>query len=139
MMRSAWLLPSNKSVERTLVDIRRDPLTGAVRFRHLTPGYVIAAMPSVGDLLVFESSTPDNKRGWLEILGSGMVHPQVLKNVGYDPEEVTGWAFGLGIERVAMLKYGIDDIRLLFENDLRFLEQWSPARSGRSLDASAAG
>jgi phenylalanyl-tRNA synthetase alpha chain len=75
--------------------------------------------------------------GWLEILGSGMVHPNVLRNVGYDPEEVTGWAFGMGIDRVAMLKYGIDDIRLLFENDLRFLEQWSPARSGRALDASA--
>ena len=63
--------------------------------------------------------------GWLEILGSGMVHPQVLKNVGYDPEEVTGWAFGMGIERVAMLKYGIDDIRLFFENDLRFLRQFA--------------
>ena len=62
--------------------------------------------------------------GWLEILGSGMVHPQVLRNVGYDPEEVTGWAFGMGIERVAMLKYGIDDIRLFFENDLRFLRQF---------------
>jgi len=62
--------------------------------------------------------------GWLEILGSGMVHPHVLKNVGYDPEEVTGWAFGMGIERIAMLKYGIDDIRLFFENDLRFLRQF---------------
>jgi phenylalanyl-tRNA synthetase alpha chain len=63
--------------------------------------------------------------GWLEILGSGMVHPQVLKNVGYDPEEVTGWAFGMGIERIAMLKYGIDDLRLFFENDQRFLEQFA--------------
>jgi phenylalanyl-tRNA synthetase alpha chain len=63
--------------------------------------------------------------GWLEILGAGMVHPQVLRNVGYDPEEVTGWAFGMGIERVALLKYGIDDIRLLFENDLRFLNQFA--------------
>src|SRR2546421_1468247 len=63
--------------------------------------------------------------GWLEILGSGMVHPQVLRNVGYDPEEVTGWAFGMGVERVAMLKYGIDDIRLFFENDLRFLRQFA--------------
>jgi len=63
--------------------------------------------------------------GWLEILGSGMVHPQVLKNVGYDPEEVTGWAFGMGIERIAMLKYGVDDIRLFFENDLRFLSQFA--------------
>ncbi len=63
--------------------------------------------------------------GWLEILGSGMVHPNVLRNVGYDPEEVTGWAFGMGVERVAMLKYRIDDIRLFFENDLRFLGQFA--------------
>jgi phenylalanyl-tRNA synthetase alpha chain len=63
--------------------------------------------------------------GWLEILGSGMVHPQVLRNVGYDPEAVTGWAFGMGIERIAMLKYGVDDIRLFFENDLRFLQQFA--------------
>jgi phenylalanyl-tRNA synthetase alpha chain len=62
--------------------------------------------------------------GWLEILGSGMVHPRVLRTVGYDPEEVTGWAFGMGVERVAMLKYGIDDIRLFFENDVRFLGQF---------------
>jgi len=65
--------------------------------------------------------------GWLEILGSGMVHPNVLRNVGYDPEEVTGWAFGMGVERVALLKYEIDDIRLLFDNDLRFLQQFGPA------------
>jgi phenylalanyl-tRNA synthetase alpha chain len=63
--------------------------------------------------------------GWLEILGPGMVHPRVLQNVGYDPEEFTGWAFGMGIERVAMLKYGVDDIRLFFENDLRFLRQFA--------------
>src|ERR671931_310373 len=63
--------------------------------------------------------------GWLEILGSGMVHPHVLRNVGYDPEEVTGWAFGMGIERIAMLKYGIDDLRLFFDNDLRFLRQFA--------------
>jgi phenylalanyl-tRNA synthetase alpha chain len=65
------------------------------------------------------------KDGWIEILGSGMVHPQLLRNVGYDPEKVTGWAFGMGIERVAMLKYGVDDIRLFFENDLRFLGQFA--------------
>ena len=70
--------------------------------------------------------------GWLEILGSGMVHPNVLRNVGYDPEEVTGWAFGMGVERVAILKYEIDDIRLLFDNDLRFLQQFGPA-AGREL------
>jgi phenylalanyl-tRNA synthetase alpha chain len=65
------------------------------------------------------------KDGWLEILGSGMVHPQVLRNGGYDPEEVTGWAFGMGIERIAMLKYGVDDLRLFFDNDLRFLRQFA--------------
>ena len=62
--------------------------------------------------------------GWLEILGSGMVHPTVFKTVGYDPLQVSGFAFGMGIERIAMLKYGIDDIRLFFENDLRFLRQF---------------
>jgi len=62
--------------------------------------------------------------GWLEILGSGMVHPRILRAMGYDTEEVTGWAFGMGIERVAMLRYGVDDIRLFYENDLRFLAQF---------------
>ncbi|MDD5712778.1 MAG: phenylalanine--tRNA ligase subunit alpha [Smithellaceae bacterium] len=62
--------------------------------------------------------------GWLEILGSGMVDPAVFKNVGYDPDEFTGFAFGLGLERIAMLKYGITDIRLFFENDWRFLDQF---------------
>ncbi|MBI5234891.1 MAG: phenylalanine--tRNA ligase subunit alpha [Deltaproteobacteria bacterium] len=62
--------------------------------------------------------------GWLEILGCGMIHPNVFKAVNYDPEEYTGFAFGLGIERIAMLKYGIDDIRLFYENDLRFLRQF---------------
>ena len=64
--------------------------------------------------------------GWLEILGSGMVHPAVFEAVGYDPERITGFAFGMGLERVAMLKYGVDDIRLFYENDLRFLEQFPP-------------
>jgi phenylalanyl-tRNA synthetase alpha chain len=62
--------------------------------------------------------------GWLEILGSGMVHPALYRFVGYDPEEYTGFAFGMGAERLAMLKYGIDDIRLFYENDLRFLRQF---------------
>lgn len=65
-----------------------------------------------------------SQTGWLEILGSGMVDPAVFRNVGYDPESVTGFAFGLGIERIAMLKYGINDIRQFFENDWRFLEQF---------------
>ncbi len=62
--------------------------------------------------------------GWLEILGCGMIHPEVFRSVGYDCEKYTGFAFGLGIERIAMLKYGIDDIRLFFENDIRFLRQF---------------
>ena len=61
--------------------------------------------------------------GWLEILGAGLVHPRVLENCGYDPEEVSGFAFGMGVERIAMLKYGIDDIRLFYVNDLRMLRQ----------------
>ena len=62
--------------------------------------------------------------GWLEILGAGLVHPAVFEAVGYDPETYTGFAFGLGVERIAMLKYGIDDIRLFYDNDLRFLRQF---------------
>ena len=62
--------------------------------------------------------------GWLEILGAGMIDPAVFKFVGYDPEQVSGFAFGMGVERIAMLKYGIDDIRLFFQNDLRFLKQF---------------
>jgi phenylalanyl-tRNA synthetase alpha chain len=62
--------------------------------------------------------------GWMEILGSGMVHPNVFRAVGYDPEEVSGFAFGMGIDRIAMRRYGIDNIRLFYENDLRFLRQF---------------
>ena len=65
-----------------------------------------------------------SRTGWLEILGSGMVHPAVLENVGYDTGRYTGFAFGMGVERIAMLQYGIDDIRRFFENDLRFLTQF---------------
>lgn len=65
-----------------------------------------------------------SQTGWLEILGSGMVHPAVFENVGYDTSRITGFAFGMGVERIAMLKYGIDDIRKFFENDLRFLSQF---------------
>jgi phenylalanyl-tRNA synthetase alpha chain len=63
-------------------------------------------------------------KDWLEIAGCGMVHPQVFENVGYDPAVWTGWAFGFGIERIAMLRYGINDIRLFYENDVRFLKQF---------------
>jgi phenylalanyl-tRNA synthetase alpha chain len=65
-----------------------------------------------------------SQTGWLEILGSGMVHPALYENVGYDADRYTGFAFGMGVDRIAMLKYGIDDIRKFFENDIRFLNQF---------------
>jgi phenylalanyl-tRNA synthetase alpha chain len=91
-----------------------------IRFR---PHYFSYTEPS------FEidfSSPLTRKMGkeWLEIAGCGMVHPQVFENVGYDPEIWTGWAFGFGIERIAMIRYGINDIRLFYENDVRFLRQF---------------
>jgi phenylalanyl-tRNA synthetase alpha chain len=61
---------------------------------------------------------------WLEVMGCGVVHPKVLENVGIDPEEFTGFAFGLGVERLTMLRYQVNDLRLFFENDLRFLRQF---------------
>ena len=71
---------------------------------------------------------PCKGTGWIEIMGAGMVDPAVFEAVGYDPEKVQGYAFGMGIERIALLRWGVDDIRLFYENDLRFLEQFS-ARS----------
>ncbi len=62
--------------------------------------------------------------GWIEIMGAGMVHPAVFRAVGYDPDRVSGFAFGMGIDRIAKLKYGIEDLRLFWENDLRFLGQF---------------
>ncbi len=83
----------------------------------LRPSYFPFTEPS------FEVDIYFNNR-WFEVLGSGMVHPNVFKNVGYDPEEWRGLAFGLGIERIAMVKYGVKDIRDLVRNDQRFLENW---------------
>ncbi len=83
------------------------------------------------DRLIFHLLEPSaevdimGERGWLEVLGCGMVHPNVLKNVGVDPEEYTGLAFGLGVERLTMLYYCVDDLRLFFDNDLRFLKQFN--------------
>ncbi len=62
--------------------------------------------------------------GWLEVLGAGMVHPNVLRNCGHDPEKVSGYAFGMGVDRISLLRYGINDIRIFFENDIRFLNQF---------------
>jgi len=68
---------------------------------------------------------PDGSTRWLEVLGCGMVHPNVLRNVGIDPERYTGFAFGMGVERFAMLRYGVNDLRAFFENDVRFLKQFA--------------
>ncbi|MCL4721214.1 MAG: phenylalanine--tRNA ligase subunit alpha, partial [Gammaproteobacteria bacterium] len=87
-----------------------------VRFR---PSFFPFTEPSAEVDVLSESGR------WLEILGCGMVHPEVLRISGIDPEEFTGYAFGMGAERLAMLRYGIDDIRLLFDNDLRFLGQFN--------------
>lgn len=97
-----------------------------VRFR---PSFFPYTEPSaevdIGCVFCEGSGCPMCKRsGWLEILGSGMVHPAVFEAVGYDPERYTGFAWGMGIERVALLKHRVDDIRLFYENDLRFLEQF---------------
>jgi phenylalanyl-tRNA synthetase alpha chain len=79
----------------------------------------------IGCLACNGTGCPMCKRtGWLEVLGSGMVHPAVFEAVGYDPERYTGFAFGIGMERIALLKYGVEDIRHFYENDLRFLEQF---------------
>ncbi|MFZ1624637.1 MAG: phenylalanine--tRNA ligase subunit alpha [Gammaproteobacteria bacterium] len=90
--------------------------SATLRFR---PSYFPFTEPSAEVDVLSESGR------WLEVLGCGMVHPKVLSNAGIDAEKYTGYAFGMGVERLAMLKYGIDDIRLLFENDLRFLRQFN--------------
>jgi phenylalanyl-tRNA synthetase alpha chain len=91
-----------------------------IRFR---PHYFSYTEPSF-EIDFSSSLTRKMGKDWLEIAGCGMVHPQVFENVGYDPEEWSGWAFGFGIERIAMIRYGINDIRLFYENDQRFLKQF---------------
>jgi phenylalanyl-tRNA synthetase alpha chain len=91
-----------------------------VRFR---PSFFPFTEPSAEIDLKFGSGTL--KGSWLEISGSGQVHPQVVRNFGLDPEKYIGFAFGSGLERLTMLRYGIDDLRLFFDGDLRFLEQFS--------------
>ncbi|MBW8823405.1 MAG: phenylalanine--tRNA ligase subunit alpha [Xanthomonadales bacterium] len=75
--------------------------------------------------VVIKWDTGDGGSRWLEVLGCGMVHPEVLRNVGIDPERYTGFAFGMGVERLAMLRYGVNDLRAFFENDVRFLRQFA--------------
>ena len=91
----------------------------------LRPSYFPFTEPSAEIDIEWVVETPEGtKRGWLEIGGCGMVHPEVFRHVGIDPEVYTGFAFGMGVERMAMLRYGVNDLRLFFENDLRFLEQF---------------
>jgi phenylalanyl-tRNA synthetase alpha chain len=106
----------------TIEFVFRQLLGNEVKIR-LRPHYFSYTEPSFE---VDFSSPLVKKMGkdWLEIAGCGMVHPKVFENVGYDPEIWTGWAFGFGIERIAMIRYGINDIRLFYENDLRFLKQF---------------
>ncbi|MBA2238940.1 MAG: phenylalanine--tRNA ligase subunit alpha [Lysobacter sp.] len=91
-----------------------------MRFR---PSYFPFTEPSAEVDIAWHQ--PDGSTRWLEVLGCGMVHPNVLRNVGIDPERYTGFAFGLGVERFAMLRYGVDDLRSFFENDVRFLRQFA--------------
>ncbi|MDK2777522.1 MAG: phenylalanine--tRNA ligase subunit alpha [Pseudomonadota bacterium] len=91
----------------------------------LRPSYFPFTEPSAEIDIEWVVETPNGtKHGWLEIGGCGMVHPEVFRHVGIDPEEYTGFAFGMGMERMAMLRYGVNDLRLFFENDLRFLQQF---------------
>jgi phenylalanyl-tRNA synthetase alpha chain len=84
----------------------------------LRPSYFPFTEPSV-EVDIFHP-----EKGWIEILGAGMVHPHVLEKAGYDSEKYTGFAFGIGVERIAILKYNIDDIRHFYQNDLRFIKQF---------------
>jgi phenylalanyl-tRNA synthetase alpha chain len=91
-----------------------------LRFR---PSYFPFTEPSAEIDVMFESGPLQGR--WLEVSGSGQVHPQVVRNMGLDPERYIGFAFGSGIDRLAMLRYGISDLRLFFDGDLRFLEQFA--------------
>ncbi len=91
-----------------------------MRFR---PSYFPFTEPSAEVDIAWQQA--DGSTRWLEVLGCGMVHPNVLKSVGIDPEKYTGFAFGLGVERFAMLRYGVDDLRAFFDNDVRFLRQFA--------------
>lgn len=91
-----------------------------MRFR---PSYFPFTEPSAEVDIAWQQ--PDGSIRWLEVLGCGMVHPNVLRNCGIDPERYTGFAFGLGVERFAMLRYGVNDLRSFFENDTRFLKQFA--------------
>lgn len=112
----------------TLVSFARQFYGSSIRYR-FRPSYFPFTEPSAEmDISCFicggKGCRVCKGGGWLEILGAGMVDPNVFRFVGYDPEQYTGYAFGMGIERIALLRYGVDDIRIFFENDVRFLNQF---------------
>jgi phenylalanyl-tRNA synthetase alpha chain len=106
-------------------------LFGERRRVRLSPSYFPFVEPGAGvDVSCFKCDGEGCRvcgNGWIELLGAGMVHPQVLENCGYDSERYTGFAFGVGIERIALLRYAIPDMRLLVDGDVRFLEQFGAA------------
>ncbi|MGA7162258.1 MAG: phenylalanine--tRNA ligase subunit alpha [Bacteroidota bacterium] len=119
---------SFSELKGTLVAFARDFYGTSIKYK-FRPSFFPFTEPSLEmDITCFLCSGKGcrvcKQSGWLEVLGAGMVHPNVLKNVGYDSEEYTGFAFGIGVERTTMLRHNISDIRLLFENDIRFLKQF---------------
>lgn len=114
---------SFKDLKQTLYYFVNELFGEGTKFR-LRPSYFPFTEPSAEMDIEWKKG---NESSWMEILGCGMVDPAVLENCGIDPEKYTGFAFGIGIERIAMLKYGIHDIRVFYENDIRFLKQFTPA------------
>lgn len=110
-------------LKETLISFAKLMFGTDVKYR-LRPGYFPFTEPSLEMDIWWETPNSDSDGKWLEILGSGMVDPNVLKSVDIDPEEYTGFAWGMGVERIALLRHEIDDIRIFYDNDVRFLEQF---------------
>lgn len=110
-------------LKETLISFAQLMFGSDVKYR-LRPGFFPFTEPSLEMDIWWESQHQSGEGKWLEILGSGMVDPNVFEHVGIDPEKYTGFAWGMGVDRIAMLRHGINDIRVLYENDVRFLEQF---------------
>lgn len=111
-------------LKETLISFAKLMFGSNVKYR-LRPGFFPFTEPSLEMDIWWQTQQSGDEGRWLEILGSGMVDPNVFKSVGIDPEEYTGFAWGMGVERIAMLRHGIDDIRVFYDNDIRFLEQFN--------------
>lgn len=110
-------------LKETLISFAKLMFGSDVKYR-LRPGYFPFTEPSLEMDIWWETPNSENDGKWLEILGSGMVDPNVFKSAGIDPEKYTGFAWGMGVERIALLRHQIDDIRIFYNNDVRFLEQF---------------